>query len=205
MMTCVRMKKRSRPACMPARPVPARYRSRARCILSQPSTSASRNCRASMLLAVALTCRLMSFSNSLSMSRSACPNRKRRPQLPTSSSASGSMAARALRMNWYSAASLSTAALATSDSKLASSLVSPAAARANRSASAEYSITASRIVRKLPADLDILAPSSMMCPLVRKPLGHMSRGSMAAWVKRQKSRWLGMRSRPDTRRSMGYQ
>ena len=57
-------------------------------------------------------------------------------------------------------------------SKLASSNESPASAKANRTASAEYNSQASSSIKKLPVDFDILSPSSSTKPFVYMDLGH---------------------------------
>ena len=57
-------------------------------------------------------------------------------------------------------------------SKLASSNESPASAKANRTASAEYNSQASSSIKKLPVDFDILSPSSSTNPFVYMDLGH---------------------------------
>lgn len=61
--------------------------------------------------------------------------------------------------------------------KLASSMESPACAQANLAASAPYYLTASMSETKLPFDLDIFSPSTLIKPLQKNERGHLLESS----------------------------
>ena len=58
---------------------------------------------------------------------------------------------------------------------------------------------------KIPLLLDIFSPSIMIKPLQKMLFGWCSGLKTALWLYSAMVRWLGMRSRPLTRKSSGYQ
>mmetsp|Transcript_9647 Transcript_9647/g.23941 ORF Transcript_9647/g.23941 Transcript_9647/m.23941 type:complete len:227 (-) Transcript_9647:2019-2699(-) len=180
---------------MPSGPHAKRYTSRALPRSYAAALSASRNVSfsyASLVLAMAM---LMALAKMRSYSVLGSPSRSPAPGASTSSIQASSRVTRRI------------AALAVVVSKLASSMPSPASARAQRMASAPNSLMASCSVLKLPVDLDIFSLLSSRWPLQRMARGHFSGllGHMAVWLYSAMVRWLPIRSLPDTRRSQGYQ
>jgi hypothetical protein len=96
-------------------------------------------------------------------------------------------------------------AFAVVSSKFASSIPSPASASANLVASAPHLWRACLRVRKFPVLFDIFFPLSMRCPFARIAKGQCFSGKIAVWLYRQNVRWLGIKSLPDDRISIGYQ
>mmetsp|Transcript_19015 Transcript_19015/g.55192 ORF Transcript_19015/g.55192 Transcript_19015/m.55192 type:complete len:294 (-) Transcript_19015:2559-3440(-) len=127
-----------------------RYSFRERHISNQHFCSPSLNCMAAKHISVPRTRRFVSFTSTSSMKFGPPPAPDDRKPSRVSVS----------RIQFSSLARDTMAASAVSRLKLASSSESPASAHAKRVASAEYFLTVSSIMRKLPLDLDIFSAST---------------------------------------------